>query len=84
MIDVKADMELFTYYGYKRLPFPSDYPWYWEALFALEEEEQKENFKNSLIQKLIKYLCQFCITLALLKRISRRLLIFNDGSNYFD
>ena len=40
-------MELFTYYGYKRLPFPSDYPWYWEALFALEEEEQKENFKNS-------------------------------------
>ena len=47
MIDVKADTELFTYYGYKRLPFPSDYPWYWEALFALEEEEQKENFKNS-------------------------------------
>ena len=52
MIDVKADMELFTYYGYKRLPFPSDYPWYWEALFALEQEEQKdtlqkENFKNS-------------------------------------
>ena len=47
MIDVKADTELFTYYGYKRLPFPSDYPWYWEALFALEQEEQKENFKNS-------------------------------------
>ena len=40
-------MELFTYYGYERLPFPNDYPWYWEALLALEQEEQKENFKNS-------------------------------------
>ena len=47
VLDVKADMELFTHYGYERLPFPSDYPWYWEALLVLGQEEQKENFKNS-------------------------------------
>lgn len=28
-------------------------------------------------------MCQFCITLALLKRISHRLFIFNDGLDYF-
>ena len=48
-LDVKAGMELFTYYGYKRLDFPSDYLWYWETLLALEKEEQKKKnmYKNS-------------------------------------
>ena len=42
---IKAGEEIFTHYGYKKgLPPPSDYPWYWELLNKIEEEEklQKE------------------------------------------
>ena len=45
----KAEMlepgdELFTYYGYKKdLPFPSDFPWYFEQKLKSDAEVRKLN-----------------------------------------
>ncbi len=51
---IKSGEEIFTYYGYETIdPLgdpPEDYPWYFEALKALEEEEeaQSDRKKNKL------------------------------------
>ncbi len=38
---IKAGSEIFTFYGYRRDPFPLDFPWYFEALDKLIKEERK-------------------------------------------
>ena len=40
--DIKAGEELFTNYGYAKMDFPDDFPWYWETKMALEREERLE------------------------------------------
>ena len=44
---IKSGEEIFTYYGYETIDPPGhppeDYPWYFEALKALEEEEEAQS-----------------------------------------
>ena len=43
-LPIKAGQELYTYYGYTKAEFPSDFPWYWELKRQTEKEDrvQKE------------------------------------------
>ena len=40
---IKAGSEIFAHYGYKKAPFPIDFPWYFEELERIEEEEKKRD-----------------------------------------
>ena len=46
---VKAGEELFTYYGYRRVAMPQDFPWYWDMKKQIEDAENLEaqNSKNN-------------------------------------
>ena len=46
MRDLKAGEELFTYYGYGKNDFPSDFLWYHEAKLAIDREERMEKEKE--------------------------------------
>ena len=41
-VTFQAGEELFTYYGYQKIDFPKDVPWYFEQKLALEREERKK------------------------------------------
>ena len=56
-VELKAGSEVFTHYGYseEKRKFPSDFPWYWEAKEALDQEEKlKENDKPKKHKKKAK------------------------------
>ena len=38
--DLTTGQELFTYYGYEKLPFPEDFPWYWETKDKVERKKK--------------------------------------------
>ena len=40
--NLKAGEELYANYGYKKFPFPSDFPWYWELKRKLDKENRLE------------------------------------------
>ena len=42
---IKTGEEIFTYYGYKKIPPPDDFPWYFELKNRIEEEEAEERKK---------------------------------------
>ena len=48
-LPIKAGQELYAYYGYKRIAFPYDFPWYWKLKKQTEKEDrvQKEELLKS-------------------------------------
>ena len=44
---IKSGSEIFTFYGYRKGPFPLDFPWYFKALDKLKKEEKRKAYKRN-------------------------------------